>query len=161
MKPIFCYAVIILSCILLFLPLFEEGFPVLLDNPVHLSETLYLIENLLPEYHSINGWCLADFAGFPILLYHYIFGKLLIAGMNIFFGIQVITAYKLMMLVSLIFPACTLFFLFSKICGKLTGFFSALFFILHIHNLEKILQGMWSICFSLGFLPLFIFIIIR
>ncbi|OGL39315.1 MAG: hypothetical protein A3C43_11930 [Candidatus Schekmanbacteria bacterium RIFCSPHIGHO2_02_FULL_38_11] len=155
------YVIIIFSAIILFRPLFEKGFPVLVDNPVHLAETLYLIENLLPKYHWINGWCPADFAGFPILLYHYILGKLLIAGMNIFLGIQVITAYKLMMLVSIIFPACTLFLLFSKICGKLPATFSALFFILHINNIEKILEGMWNNYFSLGFLPLFILTIIR
>lgn len=156
-----CYLIIIFSSLFIIRPLFDEGIPLLLDNPKHLSETIYLAKYLIPETHWINGWSMSDFAGFPILLYHYILGKTLAALISIVCGINIVSSYKIMMAVSLIFPSCTLFFLFSKFFGKLPSLIAVYFFLLQTSHIIKISQGMWNNYFALGFFPLFIYSLLR
>ncbi len=157
----FSYLAIILSSLFLMGPLFEKGIPLLLDNPKHLSETIYLANHLLPETNWINGWCMSDFAGFPILLYHYILGKTLVALISISTGIDIVTSYKMMMLFALLFPSCTIFFLFSKFFGNKASLAAVFFFILQTSHILKISQGMWNNYFALGFLPLFVYALLK
>ncbi|RMF96077.1 MAG: hypothetical protein D6734_04450, partial [Candidatus Schekmanbacteria bacterium] len=157
----FYYLILIVSSLFLIAPIFKKGIPMLLDNPKHLSETIYLTKYLIPQRHWINGWCMADFAGFPILLYHYILGKSIAAFLSISTGINIIIAYKLLMAVAIVFPTVSLFFLFSRISSKTASLITALFFLLQTTHILKIAQGMWNNYLALGFLPLFIYALLK
>jgi|WetSurMetagenome_2_1015567.scaffolds.fasta_scaffold48079_2 uncharacterized membrane protein len=155
-KKILPISALIIASLIIIFPIFNPGFLVNSDNPVHQAEVHYLIEDLLPQHHWFTGWCNYDFAGFPIFLYSYNLGYWIIAILTIFLGINIETAYKLVVYISYIFPVISLYILIERRFGYKIAFISSMMFLVSIYDLKIIISGMWNQYLSVGFLLLFI-----
>ncbi|MFH1332016.1 MAG: hypothetical protein ABIH63_01900, partial [archaeon] len=117
-----------LSCILIvvfaffmFHSIFNEGFLVSLDNPIHLAESYSFVESL-KENKWVSGWSMDAYVGYPLQLFpRYQIGLWLVAILNLVFSVEF--AYKIVLFLSYLFPALAIFF----VCKKLfSSTFSAL-----------------------------------
>ena len=150
-KNIFLIALVGL---LMFFPVFRQGFMVFTDNPTHLAESYFFTEHLIPEQHWINGWCPWDFAGFPFQNDRYQTGLWILGLLNLI-GIPINFAYKLLILASYIFPAITLYVLLKRKFNKNVALISSILFLIQTQVISRVLEGMWSEYLALGLLFLF------
>lgn len=130
--------------------LFQPGFPVAGDNPSHLSEIFALTEVLLREHGWWTGWFEGDFFGYPLLAYQYPLGKWLAALLGLVVPGGVELAYKLVLVLSWIFPGWVLARRFSRYNLRLGGLLALLYFAAQ-DQLYFALAGMWNVFLALGF----------
>jgi hypothetical protein len=152
---ILAIAAILFLASYLFYPLFAKGFPAALDNPVRYAETV-LFKKLASEQHWLNVWCPQSFAGYPLLLYHYQTGHWLTLLLALLPGIEMQTAYKLCMVLSLLFPTLVLYFVLKSKFGRLPALLATGLFFFDLEVSTTILNGMWNNYLSIGFLLLFL-----
>lgn len=144
-KNIVPYFFIAAAAFYMFQGIFAPGLMSGYDNSVHYSEAHYLVNTLLPKYHSISGWTMRAMAGCPILLHHPQTGFLLIAILNKAFFLPLELSYKIIVLFTYVFFGASFFKISSYRFGKVPALFMALCLMLQkdIYN-DKILQGIWN-----------------
>jgi len=154
-REIIPYILIVTIALALTYSMFSPGFMVYTDNPTHIASVHFLIDNLLPEQKWITGWSNWDFLGFPIMLYTYQLSYLLTAFLSIILGINL--AYKLVILLSIIFPSIALYILLNKKYKILPAAIASILFLLTRPILSHQLVGMYNEFISIGFFILFIY----
>jgi hypothetical protein len=149
--------VLILFLGLVFLwPMFNSGYLVRGDSPSHHFEHNFLVNHLIPVHGWINGWCMQDFLGYPILLYRSQFPLWLIVILNKLFLVPLVAGYKIMVLLSLIILCCGMYFLIAQRFGKKAAICVSLILMLQKDiYFDKILAGMWENYFAIGILLIF------
>ena len=99
-KKVLCYALIFLVGLIIYQDIFDPGFLVKSDNPVHMVEAQYLADVIIPEQQWINAWHPFELAGNPIQMYSYQLGVWLVVflykvvGLNLFLGNFLAICYK-------------------------------------------------------------------
>lgn len=84
------------------------------DTPSHYMTAHYLLHTLLPK-HRIIGWMQGNYAGFPLFQFYFPMPFLIIAGLNLFFPLQV--AFKLVTVLGIFLLPVSTF-----ACLKLLGY---------------------------------------
>ena len=159
-KNLVVFLLIIIFCAIFFYPIFDSGYLVHGDSPSHHFEHDFLVKQLLPVHSWVNGWCMQDFLGYPILLYR----SQLPLWLTVIIGkapfVSLLDSYKIMILLALIFLACSMYFLISSKFGLKAA--SCVSFILLLQKdiyLDKILAGMWENYFAIAILLIFFMVL--
>ncbi|MEM4267137.1 MAG: 6-pyruvoyl-tetrahydropterin synthase-related protein, partial [Candidatus Nanoarchaeia archaeon] len=154
------YLFILLFGMLVFYPIFDSGFLVSLDNPIHLAESYAFIDNL-KETYWVSGWSMDAFVGYPLQLFpRYQLGLWLVAILNLVFSVPVNFAYKIVLFFSYVFPALALFFVTKKFFkSSLAALIpSFLFLLIRRDVVVTALTGQWNSLLALGLLIIFLYL---
>ncbi len=139
-------------------PMFKEGFLVCQDNPPHLAESYFLIENLLPN-NKLFGWSDIESAGFPIFVNYYPLGFWILAVMNTLPWLNVISSYKLLVFISYVAPSIGIFLLLKRIFSSEIGIIVAIMLLFQYDFLSFTINGIWSQYLSLLFAIIYIILV--
>lgn len=142
--------ILTLFVLILICKIFLLGEMIFKDNPLHIAENYFFIHNVIPDQHWINGWCDWDFVGFPIQSVRYQLGVWMVSTLSFFLGLTF--AYKLGVLISLLLPTITLYYLLKNFADHKISFLFSCLFTLQMQYLVRTLEGMWTESLALGFL---------
>jgi len=150
LKKTLPYLVLLILSIVILYPIFSPGFLTKSDSPVHIAEAEYLAQNVMKDHLWLNGWYPYEYAGFPIQMYYYQLGMLMVAALNLL-GMNIVISYKIVLVLSLFLPTAALFFLLRKFTSSWIAFAIATAFLFQKDLSRLILAGMWAnlITFSL------------
>lgn len=155
----FCapYYLLIACLSLIFLAgMFKPGYLTHQDTPSHHYEYDFMVKKLLPSNGWINGWCRQDFLGYPILLYRPQLGLWFAAILNKIPGVSLIDSYKIMVLFTLLFLCCSVFYLVFSYFGRTAAIFASLIVMLQKDiYFDKLLAGMWENFLAIGIFLIF------
>lgn len=134
--------------------LFLPGLPLCGDNPAHLAEIHAVAEDIAAGQRWWFGWFEGDFLGYPVLLYQYPLGKLVIVLLGLVVPLSVETLYKTALTASWCLPALGLFRLLRRVGDPMSALVAALLYLVSFDHLYLCLSGMWNQYLALGFLLL-------
>ncbi len=154
------YLSLILFAILIFKPLFGEGYLIRSDNPPHYMEAHYLKYNLLSNL-NLHGWYPYALAGIPVHIYTPILGYWILILLSSLPGISLNFAYKLIVLLSFVLPSIALYFLLTKFLPKFYSFVFSLALLFQHQYQAFILMGMWNTGIAFFFFIIFLYLQIK
>ncbi|MBI4010657.1 MAG: glycosyltransferase family 39 protein [Candidatus Aenigmarchaeota archaeon] len=136
-------AVIIITSLLILSPIFKDGYLIAQDNPPHLAESYYLIEELIPK-GKLFGWSNIESAGFPIFIFSYPVGFWLISLLHFFFGLNVVTAYKTLVFISYLIPVILVYLILKNSFNRIAAAIVAILLLFQFDFLSFPLNGLWG-----------------
>ena len=155
MRSILPILALVVTGILLVYPIFKDGYLIAQDNPPHLAEAYFLIEELIPQ-GKLYGWSNIESAGFPIFIFNYPVGVWIVAIIHFLSNISVINAYKLMVLISYIVPAILVYFLLKRFVDSKIALVVAILLLFQFDFISFTFSGLWGqyigLIFGLGYI---------
>ncbi|HLC57313.1 MAG TPA: hypothetical protein VJH95_01955 [Candidatus Nanoarchaeia archaeon] len=142
-KEFLPYLVLFLIALAILHPIFSPGFLTKSDSPVHLAEADYLANHVIKDHFWINGWYPYEYAGIPIQMYYYQIGLLLVAFLSLT-GINIILAYKIILIFSLFLPSAAIFHLIKKHFNPGIAVLISAAFLFQKDYSKLLLAGMWA-----------------
>lgn len=142
--------------------LFAGGMLISGDNPSHLAEIYALRDVVVPQQGWWTGWFEGDYAGYPLLTYQYPIGKWLVLLAALLPGIDIPASYKLLLVISWLFPVLVLSALLRfRGISSTTLAAVALMYLGAFDSLYFSLAGMWNQYLSAGFFLLAVASMVR
>ena len=154
------YFVIAGIALFMFRGIFAPGFMSGYDNSFHYYDAHYLVNTLIPEYHSISGWSMQHLAGFPVFVDYYQTGFWIMAFLNKLLFLPLNFSYKLMVLASFVTLGAGFYKLASYRFGKFPALIISICLMLQKDiYYSRILGGMWSNYLAIGMFFVFFHIL--
>lgn len=136
-------AVIVITSLLLINPIFKDGYLTAQDNPPHLAESYFLIEELIPK-GKLSGWANIESAGFPIFAYNYPVGYWIIASFHFVLGLDVAVAYKILVYLAYLVPIILIYVVLREAFSKNIALVVSTLLLFQFDFLSFILNGLWG-----------------
>ncbi len=159
-KDIASIAVIVITSLLLISPIFKDGYLIAQDNPPHLAESYYLIEELTPK-GKLFGWSNIESAGFPIFAYNYPLGYWIVSFIHYILGSDVATSYKLLVYFSYLIPIVLVYLILKNTFGRSVALIISVLILFQFDFLSFILNGLWGQYLGLVFGLIYIYLITK
>ena len=153
MKRFLPYIFIVLIGFIILHGIFQSGYLVRSDNSVHEGRAYLLKENI--NNGKIFSWDYYDAAGSPFLTYAYILPYIFTASISFLIPLEL--AYKLILFLSFVVPACLLYFILSQKFNKISALLASVLFLFNFKVIQEILEGIFNQYTALIFLLLFFY----
>lgn len=157
---IFSILILVVTGVLLVYPIFKEGYLVAQDNPPHLAEAYFLIEELIPQ-GKLFGWSNIESAGFPIFIFNYPVGVWIVAILHLLLKLSVVTAYKLMVIISYIVPAIILYLILKRLVDSRIALAVAILLLFQFDFISFTFSGLWGQYLGLVFGLSYIYVLTK
>ena len=128
MKRFLPYIFIVLIGFIILHGIFQSGYLVRSDNSVHEGRAYLLKENI--NNGKIFSWDYYDAAGSPFLTYAYILPYIFTASISFLIPLEL--AYKLILFLSFVVPACLLYFILSQKFNKISALLASVLFLFNL-----------------------------